>query len=103
MNFMYSEAPKNWALSVWADSWGVWQGRVNFLTPLGNTPEAEKIKANGLRAIKRAIRKELLTRELIRPNRRINWQLIKNQTELGTGRLVSLTIEEEYKGYTPNA
>jgi hypothetical protein len=92
---------KYYRLNAYADGFGVWHCEIFFTTPLGNTGEAERITNNAIRAAKTAIRKEL---ELRIPANAYNerfyykrkpYEVKSNKLELGSGRLMSLTIAEK--------
>lgn len=93
--------PKDYRLNAYADGFGVWHCEIFFTTPLGNTGEADRVAANAMRAAKRAIRKQL---ELRAPAnaynerffyKRLSYEVKSNKFELGSGRLLSLTIAEK--------
>lgn len=102
----YDDCPKkkkekDYTLNTYADGFGVWHCEIFFTTPLGNTGEAERVAANAIRAAKRAIRKQL---ELRAPAnaynerffyKRLSYEVKSNKFELGSGRLLSLTIAEK--------
>ena len=86
---------KDYRLNAYADGFGVWHCEIFFAYPgLGNTGEAERVANNGLRAAKRLIRAEIADRMASRP-RRLAYQVVKNESQLGSGRLLSLTIAEK--------
>lgn len=85
---------KDYRLNAFADGFGVWHCEIFFTTPLGNTGEAERVLINGLAAGKRLIRAEIAERMAGRP-KRLAYYVKTNKTELGSGRLMSLTIAEK--------
>ena len=86
---------KDYRLNAYADGFGVWHCEIFFAYPgLGNTGEAERVANNGLRAAKRLIRAEIADRMGGKP-KRLAYEVVKNQTEPGIGRLMSLTIAEK--------
>jgi hypothetical protein len=86
---------KNYRLNAFADGFGVWHCEISFAYPgLGNTGEAERVAGNGLRAAKRLIRAEIAERMAGKP-KRLAYEVVKNKLELGSGRLMSLTIAEK--------
>lgn len=87
--------PKDYRLNAYADGFGVWHCEIFFNYPgLGNTGEADRVAANAMRAAKRRIRAEIADRMAGRP-RRLAYQVVKNESQLGSGRLLSLTIAEK--------
>ena len=85
---------KDYRLNAYANGFGVWHCQIFFSTPLGNTGEAERVANNALAAAKRLIRAEIADRMAGRP-RRLAYQVVKNESQLGSGRLLSLTIAEK--------
>ena len=85
---------KDYRLNSYANGFGVWHCQIFFTTPLGNTGEAERVLENGLRAAKRRIRAEIADRMADKP-KRLAYEVKSNTTELGIGRLLSLTIAEK--------
>lgn len=92
---LYNEKPKDYTLLVWANGFGVWHCKATFKVALGNTPEAEQIAAKAVDRARREIRKALNERGLIGKGFRNSYQVKENETEPGTGRLMSLTIAEK--------
>jgi hypothetical protein len=86
--------PKDYTLNAYADGFGVWHCEIFFTTPLGNTGEAERVARNGLAAAKRLIRAEIAERMAGKP-KRLAYYVKSNQLQLGSGRLMSLTIAEK--------
>lgn len=86
--------PKDYRLNAYADGFGVWHCEIFFTTPLGNTGEAERVLLNGLAAAKRLIRAAIAERMAGKP-KRLTYYVKTNKTELGSGRLMSLTIAEK--------
>ena len=86
---------KDYRLNSYANGFGVWHCEIFFAYPgLGNTGEAERVANNGLRAAKRLIRAEIAERMADKPQR-LAYEVIANETQLGSGRLLSLTIAEK--------
>lgn len=85
---------KDYRLNAYADGFGVWHCEIFFTTPLGNTGEADRVAFNAMAAAKRKIRQEIADRMAGRP-RRLAYQVVKNESQLGSGRLLSLTIAEK--------
>ena len=98
----YDDCPKkkkekDYRLNAYADGFGVWHCEINFAYPgLGNTGEAERVANNALRAAKRLIRAEIAERMAGKP-KRLAYEVKANQSQLGSGRLLSLTIAEKQK------
>jgi hypothetical protein len=87
--------PKDYRLNAFADGFGVWHCEISFAYPgLGNTGEAERVANNGLRAAKRLIRAEIAERMAGKP-KRLAYKVVNNESQLGSGRLLSLTIAEK--------
>jgi hypothetical protein len=87
--------PKDYTLNAYADGFGVWHCEIFFAYPgLGNTGEAERVANNALRAAKRLIRAEIADRMAGKP-KRLAYEVKANQSQLGSGRLLSLTIAEK--------
>lgn len=86
---------KPYTLTTWADGFGVWYCRAEFEFPgLGNTGEAEAIKYAALRACKRAIRREITTREAPRQVRRLAYEIAANKLD-SLNRLHNFTVREK--------
>jgi hypothetical protein len=84
----------NYTLTSWADGFGIWHCRVDFAPPgVGNTPEAERIKYNGLDSAKRRIRKEIVSRES-KPIRRLQYEISDNKID-SLNRMWSITVKEK--------
>jgi hypothetical protein len=104
----------NYSLSVWYELpnsklyYGQWQCRITFAYPgLGNTGEGERIASNAIRSAKRAIRDAVISQNLcdmietklakaewrdeVFP-KRLAYEVVSNETQLGTGQLKTLTI-----------
>jgi hypothetical protein len=89
------QKPKDYTLTTWANGFGIWHCRIDFAYPgLGNTGEAERVAANAIRAAKRKIRREIEEQENINI-KRLSYEVKANETQLGSGRLLSLTIAEK--------
>lgn len=87
--------PKDYRLNAYADGFGVWHCEIFFNYPgLGNTGEADRVAANAMRAAKRLIRAEIADRMAGRV-KRLSYKVVKNESQLGSGRLLSLTIAEK--------
>lgn len=85
---------KNYTLNAYADGFAVWHCEIFFTTPLGNTGEAERVLLNALAAAKRRIRAEIAER-MAGKVKRLAYEVKTNKLELGSGRLLSLTIAEK--------
>jgi hypothetical protein len=85
---------KDYRLNAYADGFARWHCEIFFTTPLGNTGEADKVARNALAAAKRLIRAEIAERMAGRP-KRLAYYVKTNETEFGSGRLMSLTIAEK--------
>jgi hypothetical protein len=101
----------NYSLHTYADGFAVWHCRITFAHPgLGNTAEAERLAHNAIRSAKRAIRDAVISQNLcdmietklakaewrdeVSP-KRLAYEVVSNETQLGTGRMLSLTIAEK--------
>lgn len=87
---------KNYRLNAYANGFGIWHCEIFFTTPLGNTGEAERVANNALAAAKRRIRAEIAER-MAGKVKRLAYEVKTNKLELGSGRLLSLTIAEKQK------
>jgi hypothetical protein len=86
---------KDYSLHTWADGFGIWSCRVEFIGKgLGNTGEAERVANNGIRAAKRRIRAEIAERMYDKP-KRLSYFVSANESTLGSGQLKSITITEK--------
>jgi hypothetical protein len=80
-------------LNTFADGFGLWRCEVIFDFPgVGNTPYSEALKYRALDAAKRAIRKEIASRES-QPVRRLSYEIVANKLD-SLNRLHSLTVGE---------
>jgi hypothetical protein len=86
---------KDYSLHAWADGFGFWSCRVEFLgRGLGNTGEAERVANNGIRQAKRRIRAEIADRMSDKP-KRLSYFVSDSESTLGSGQLKSITITEK--------
>lgn len=85
---------KDYEITYWADGFARWYAKATFETPLGNTPEAKTILANAERKIKKIIRREIQDR-MFGKVKRLSYEVVANETQLGSGRLVSITWAEK--------
>jgi hypothetical protein len=96
----YPENPKtkkgkDYKLNTYADGFGVWHSEITFSYPgMGNTWEAEIVISNAMKNAKREIRKAITERTSAKV-RRLSYKVSDNTTQLGSGRLTSLTITEK--------
>jgi hypothetical protein len=66
---------KDYTLNAYADGFGVWHCEISFNYPgLGNTGEAERMAGKP---------------------KRLAYKVVNNESQLGSGRLLSLTIAEK--------
>lgn len=80
-------------LNTFADGFGLWRCEIIFDFPgVGNSPEAEALKYLALNAAKRAIRKEIVSRES-KPIRRLSYEIVENKID-SMNRLHLLTVGE---------
>ena len=80
-------------LNTFADGFGLWRCEVMFDFPgVGNSPEAEALKYLALGAAKRAIRKEIVSRESKRIGR-LSYVIVANKID-NMNRLHSFTVGE---------
>jgi hypothetical protein len=87
----------NYSLNTYADGFARWHCRITFPYPgLGNTAEAERIALNAMANAKRRIRGEINERMAGKP-KRLAYEVVNNETQLGSGRMLSLTIAEKIK------
>jgi len=84
---------KDYKLNTYANGFGIWHTQITFLTPMGNTGEAEKIIYNALANAKRKIRQAIVQRTGANV-KRLSYFISENQ-ELGTGQLVYLVVREK--------
>ena len=85
---------KEYELNTYADGFGIWHSKIIFTPPIGNTGEAERVADNAIRNAKRKIRQAIAERMSSQP-RRLSYEVSANSSQLGSGRLVSLTISEK--------
>jgi hypothetical protein len=86
---------KDYRLNAYANGFGVWHCQIFFTYPgLGNTGEADRVAANAMRAAKRLIRAEIADRMAGRV-KRLSYKVVNNESQLVSGRLLSLTIAEK--------
>ena len=82
-----------YTLNTFANGFGLWRCEILFDSPgVGNSPEAEALKYRALNAGKRAIRKEIVSREA-KPVRRLSFEIVANRFD-NLNRLWSLTVGE---------
>lgn len=80
-------------LNTFANGFGLWRCQVTFDFPgVGNSPEAEALKYLALAAAKRAIRKEIVSRES-KQIRRLSYEIVDNKID-NMNRLHSFTVGE---------
>lgn len=80
-------------LNTFANGFGLWRCEVTFDFPgVGNSPEAEALKYRALAAAKRAIRKEIVSRES-KQIRRLSYKIVANKID-NMNRLHSFTVGE---------
>lgn len=84
---------KDYTLHTYANGFGIWHTEIVFLTPMGNTGEAEKIIYNALTNAKRKIRQAIIERTRVNV-KRLSYFISENE-ELGTGQLVRLVVREK--------
>jgi hypothetical protein len=89
-----TKTSKDYKLNTYADGFGVWHSEITFTPPIGNTGEAERVAANAMQNAKRHIRQAIQERQSGKV-RRLSYKVSHNKTELGIGRLASLTICEK--------
>jgi hypothetical protein len=85
--------PKDYRLNTYANGFGIWHSEITFLTPMGNTGQAERVIFNALANAKRKIRQAIQERQNDTV-KRLSYFITENQ-ELGTGQLVRLVIREK--------
>ena len=85
--------PKDSRVNTYANGFGIWHSEITFLTPMGNTGEAERVIFNALANAKRKIRQAIQERQNDTV-KRLSYFISENQ-ELGTGQLVRLVIREK--------
>ena len=85
---------KDFTLLTWANGYGIWHAKATFEPALGNTPAANAIVERALKQMKRSIRAEISERMAPKKCCRLSYEVKNNETQLGTGRLISLTIAE---------
>lgn len=84
---------KDYKLNTYADGFGIWHTEIIFLTPMGNTGEAQKVISNAMANAKKQIRKAI-TQRASAAVRRLSYMISDNQ-ELSTGQIVRLVITEK--------
>lgn len=85
----------NYTLNTFANGFGRWYCRITFAHPgLGNTRDAERLAHNAIANAKRRIRKEITERMAGKP-KRLSYAVVNNESQLGSGRMLSLTIAEK--------
>jgi hypothetical protein len=85
---------KHYSINSWADGFGRWYAKAHFTVALGNTGVADKCFANAERAAKKLIRNEIQER-MGDKVRRLSYEVVANELQLGSGRLVSITWAEK--------
>ena len=80
-------------ISTYADGFGIWYARVDFLGPMGNSGEAERIVYSAMENAKRYIRNELKVRQNA-PLRRTYYEVTANKID-SMNRLWSITLGEK--------
>lgn len=83
-----------YSVNVFADGFGRWKAAISFNVPLGNTAEADRVAANAIANAKKQIRAAIVERQQPKETRRLSYEVIDNKMELGTSRLLALTIAE---------
>jgi hypothetical protein len=84
---------KDYRVNTYANGFGIWHSEITFLTPMGNTGEAERVIFNALANAKRKIRQAIQERQNDTV-KRLSYFISESQ-ELGTGQLVWLVIREK--------
>ena len=84
---------KDYRVNTYANGFGIWHSEITFLTPMGNTGEAERVTFNALANAKRKIRQAIQERQNDTV-KRLSYFISENQ-ELGTGQLVRLVVREK--------
>ena len=84
---------EDYKLTTYGGYKGEWYCKITYPIALGNSGEAEAIKANSMRAAKRAIRREIVQRMEPIPCKRLGYKVAANELT-SMNRLRSLTIAE---------
>jgi len=85
---------RGYTLETFSNGFGIWHCHILFDFPgVGNTWEAERLKYEALAAAKRAIRREIVTRQA-QPCKRLTYHVVANKLD-SLNRLHSLTVAEK--------
>lgn len=85
---------KDYEITYWADGFNRWYAKATFTVALGNTGEAEVILARARKKAKKIIRREIQER-MFGKVKRLSYEVVANEFQLGSGRLVSITWAEK--------
>jgi hypothetical protein len=85
---------KDYEIIYWADGFARWYAKATFETALGNTSEAIAILAKAEKKAKQVIRREIQERMNAKV-RRLSYEVVANETQLGSGRVISITWAEK--------
>ena len=83
---------KDYEITYWANGFGRWFAKADFVVPLGNTGEAMKVLFSAEKKAKQIIRREIADRMFDRP-KRLSYEVTANE-EMGCGHLLSVTWAE---------
>ena len=84
---------KGYDLTIWANGFREWHGRITFTTPVGNTPEANALIYRADKYAKRNLRSVIANADTIGKGYRLRYVITANKVEPGSGRLLSLTYK----------
>lgn len=89
------EPRRAYRINTYADGFGRWKAEIVFNVPLGNTGEADRVADNAIANARKQIRAAIVARQAPKQTRRLSYEVIDNKMELGTSRLLALTIAEK--------
>lgn len=84
---------KGYDLTIWANGFREWHGKVTFTVPVGNTPEAVALIYRADKYAKTNLRRIIANSDGIGRGYRLRYEITANQTQPGSGRLVSVTYK----------